>query len=53
MQGTLIISAGAFATALILFGILRVVGLFRVAWEEEAEGLDTGEPGMEADVLSV
>jgi Amt family ammonium transporter len=51
IQGTLIISAWAFGAALILFGILRVIGLLRVTPEEEEQGLDIGEHGMEGYVL--
>lgn len=51
IYGTAIIVAWAFATALIIFGILKVVGMLRVTAEEEEKGLDIGEHGMEAYVL--
>jgi Amt family ammonium transporter len=46
--GTLSIGAFAFVFGLVVFGLLKVVMGVRVSPEEEAEGLDIGEPGQEA-----
>lgn len=46
--GTLTISATAFLFALVTFGILKALGGIRVSEQEEVEGLDIGEHGMEA-----
>lgn len=46
--GSLVIPAWSFVTMLILFLILRAVGLLRVTREEELRGLDIGEHGEEA-----
>jgi Amt family ammonium transporter len=46
--GSLVIPAWAFVSALILFGILRAVGVLRVSPEEEIEGLDLSEHGHSA-----
>ncbi len=46
--GTLSISAFTFVFSLITFGIIKVVMGVRVSEEEEAEGLDIGEHGIEA-----
>lgn len=48
LTGTLVISAWAFVTMLILFMILKVFGLLRVSPEEEHAGLDVSEHGMHA-----
>lgn len=39
---------GPFVTMLILFGILKALGMLRVHAHEEVEGLDTVEHGMPA-----
>ena len=46
--GVFAVAAAAFAFSLIVFGILKAVMGIRVSEEEEAEGLDIGEHGMEA-----
>jgi Amt family ammonium transporter len=46
--GTLSISAFAFLVSLVLFIVVRATLGIRVAPEEETEGLDLGEHGMEA-----
>ncbi len=46
--GTLSISAFTFIFSLVTFGIIKVVMGVRVSEEEEAEGLDIGEHGIEA-----
>lgn len=48
LLGTLVISATAFAAAMVIFGILKVAGGIRVSEAEEIEGLDIGEHGMKA-----
>ena len=48
LLGTLAISATSFAFALLVFGILKATVGIRVGLEEEMEGLDIGEHGMEA-----
>jgi len=45
---SLIIAAWAFCTMLILFSILKAIGMLRVSPAEEIEGLDIGEHGMHA-----
>jgi len=46
--GTAAISAWAFGTMLLLFGILKAAGILRVSAEEETQGLDVSEHGMHA-----
>lgn len=46
--GSVVIPLWSFGTMLILFGILKKVGMLRVAPEEELRGLDIGEHGEEA-----
>ncbi|QGJ70024.1 Ammonium transporter [Planctomycetales bacterium 10988] len=46
--GSIVIPAWAFFTMLILFLILRVVGILRVSAEDEQEGVDVVEHGMHA-----
>jgi Amt family ammonium transporter len=46
--GTAVICAWAFFTMLILFAILRAMGILRVSAEEETRGLDISEHGMHA-----
>ncbi|MEM1013377.1 MAG: ammonium transporter [Planctomycetota bacterium] len=46
--GTIAVSVTAFLIALVIFGILKVLGGIRVSEEEEIEGLDMGEHGMRA-----
>ncbi|MEM9185276.1 MAG: ammonium transporter [Planctomycetota bacterium] len=46
--GTVSICAWAFVTMLVLFAVLKVVGLLRVSPEEEQAGLDVSEHGMQA-----
>lgn len=48
LLGTLSICGWSFATALILFGILKAVGYLRSTPEEEKQGLDISEHGMQA-----
>jgi Amt family ammonium transporter len=46
--GTAVICAWAFFTMLILFAILKAMGILRVSAEEETRGLDISEHGMHA-----
>lgn len=46
--GSIAIPVWAFGTALVLFYILKAVGLLRVSPEEEAQGLDVSEHGASA-----
>jgi len=46
--GSLVIPAWAFCTMMILFFILKGIGILRVTPEEEKEGLDVTEHGMHA-----
>ena len=46
--GSLAISAWAFVTMLIIFLILKSIGILRVSAEEEQAGLDVSEHGMHA-----
>ena len=46
--GSLAIPAWAFITMLVLFSVLKAIGLLRVSKEEELRGLDIGEHGEEA-----
>ena len=46
--GTLSISAFAFVVSLVLFTAVKATMGIRVSLEEETEGLDIGEHGMEA-----
>jgi Amt family ammonium transporter len=46
--GVLAVGGSAFLFSLIVFGILKAAMGVRVSAEEEAEGLDYGEHGMEA-----
>ncbi|MEM8865554.1 MAG: ammonium transporter [Planctomycetota bacterium] len=46
--GAVSICAWAFVTMLVLFSILKAVGLLRVSPEEEQAGLDVSEHGMQA-----
>jgi Amt family ammonium transporter len=48
IMGTVVISAWAFIFSLIVFGIIKATMGIRVTKEEESEGLDIGEHGMEA-----
>ncbi|MEM7806858.1 MAG: ammonium transporter [Planctomycetota bacterium] len=48
LVGTVVVSVTAFLIALVIFGILKVLGGIRVSEEEEIEGLDMGEHGMRA-----
>lgn len=48
ITGSLVIPAWAFGTMLVLFLILKKVGILRVSKEEELKGLDIGEHGEEA-----
>lgn len=48
LAGTVAICAWSFVTMLILFSILKAVGLLRVSPEEEQQGLDISEHGMAA-----
>lgn len=48
IKGTIAYCAWAFVTMLILFMILKAVGLLRVSAEEEIAGLDVEEHGMPA-----
>lgn len=46
--GTVSICAWAFVTMIVLFGILKAIGMLRVSPEEEQAGLDVSEHGMQA-----
>jgi ammonium transporter, Amt family len=46
--GVIAVAVAAFAFSLIVFGIIKAAMGIRVSEEEEAEGLDIGEHGMEA-----
>jgi ammonium transporter, Amt family len=48
LKGTLCIVAWSFLTMLILFSILKALGILRVGQEEEQRGLDISEHGMQA-----
>jgi ammonium transporter, Amt family len=48
MIGVIAVAVAAFAFSLIVFGIIKAAMGIRVSEEEEAEGLDIGEHGMEA-----
>jgi len=48
LKSSFIIIGWAFGTMLILFYGLKAIGLLRVTAEEEIEGLDIGEHGMQA-----
>lgn len=48
IKGSLIIAAWAFVTMMIVFGLLKAIGLLRVSAEDELEGLDISEHGMHA-----
>ena len=48
LQSSVIIIAWAFVTMLALFFVLKAIGMLRVSAEEEIEGLDIGEHGMQA-----
>lgn len=52
VQSSLIIAAWSFVTMLLVFTILKVLGILRVTPEEEIRGLDLSEHGMEAYVLT-
>jgi Amt family ammonium transporter len=46
--GTVVICAWAFVTMLVLFAVLKAIGVLRVSPEEEQVGLDMSEHGMHA-----
>ena len=46
--GTVSISAWSFVTMIILFSIMKAVGILRVSAEDEQAGLDISEHGMQA-----
>lgn len=46
--GSLVIPAWAFGTGIVMFGILKMIGLLRVSPEEEEIGLDVTEHGASA-----
>lgn len=48
LVGTLVICGWSFVTCLILFSILKGAGILRVTAEEEQQGLDISEHGMQA-----
>ena len=48
LLGTLAICGWSFLTMLILFAILKAVGYLRSSPEEEKQGLDISEHGMQA-----
>lgn len=48
LKGTLSIIAWSFITMMILFSILKAIGILRVTEEEEVKGLDISEHGMQA-----
>lgn len=48
LKSTVVICVWAFVTMLLVFFVLKVVGLLRVSEQEEIEGLDMAEHGMPA-----
>jgi Amt family ammonium transporter len=48
LTGVVAVGVSAFAFSIVVFGILKATMGVRVSREEEAEGLDYGEHGMEA-----
>src|SRR5690606_37373045 len=48
LTGVVAVAAAAFAFSLVVFGLLKATIGIRVSSEEETEGLDVGEHGMEA-----
>jgi Amt family ammonium transporter len=48
LVGTAVICAWAFLTMVLLFSILKAIGVFRVPAEEEKTGLDLSHHGMQA-----
>ena len=48
LKGTVFICGFAFVTMLILFSVLKAVGILRVSEAEEQKGLDVSEHGMQA-----
>ena len=46
--GVLAVAAAAFIFSLVVFGALKAIMGVRVSADEESEGLDIGEHGMEA-----
>lgn len=48
LTGIVVYCAWAFATMFILFSILKAAGILRVSAEEEEQGLDISEHGMQA-----
>jgi Amt family ammonium transporter len=48
LLGTFAICAWSFVTMLILFSILKAIGVLRVSAEDEKQGLDISEHGMQA-----
>ena len=48
ITGSLVIPAYAFITMFALFTVLKAVGILRVSAEEEEQGLDISEHGMQA-----
>ncbi|MCA9077219.1 MAG: ammonium transporter [Planctomycetaceae bacterium] len=52
LKSTAIICAWAFVTMMVVFYVLKAIGMLRVSPEEEQRGLDITEHGMEAYTLS-
>ena len=48
LMGVLAVAAAAFVFSIVVFGALKAIMGVRVSADEEAEGLDIGEHGMEA-----
>lgn len=48
LTGTLAICGWSFVTMLILFGVMKAIGMLRVSEAEEQKGLDISEHGMQA-----
>jgi Amt family ammonium transporter len=48
LKGTLIICGWSFVTMLVLFSILKAIGILRVSEADEQKGLDVSEHGMQA-----